>query len=46
MVWDVMAVVLAVIFSITISLQAAFMHASIPLWAINGTLDVFFLADM
>ena len=49
-IWEGVAVFLAVVSAITIPLQAAFLHSfmsyCIPLWFINYTLDVFFIADL
>ena len=45
-IWEVTIFLLAFVTSITVVMQAAFLHDQPLLWTVNYFMDIFFAADM
>lgn len=45
-IWELVGVLMAVVSVISVSMQAAFLHGQGWLWAINYTVELYFIADM
>jgi len=44
--WKTLTLILVIVFSMTLSLQATFLYANVALWVVNYALDCYFILDM